>query len=158
MCYSETVSATLPACPSGDEKVQLFGLLVETNARLSRRLGSELESRCDLPLAWFEVLLQLRLAPEGRLKMTQIADAIVHSTGGTTRLVDRLEESGLVQRRACPSDRRAIHVEITAEGNTRLDHALDVHLGYLDRALAGRLDGAERATLAALLSKLNAPV
>jgi len=144
------------ACPSGDEKVLLFGLLLETNARLSRRLGLELESGCELPLPWFKVLLQLRRAPEGRLKMTQVADAIVHSTGGTTRLVDRLEESGLVARRSCPSDRRAIHVEITPEGNARLDDALNVHLRYLDHALAGRLDEAERATLTSLLTKLNA--
>src|SRR5579872_949496 len=157
MWYSDAVSETLPACPSGDEKVQLFGLLVETNARMSRRLGLELEAVCDLPLAWFEVLLQLRLASEGRLKMTQIADAIVHSTGGTTRLVDRLEEAGLVQRRSCPSDRRAIHVEITTAGNARLDEALGVHLRYLDQALAGRLDGAERTALASLLTKLNSP-
>jgi DNA-binding MarR family transcriptional regulator len=158
MCYSEPVSASVSACPSGDEKVLLFGLLLETNARLSRRLGLELESGCELPLPWFEVLLQLRRAPEGRLKMTQVADAIVHSTGGTTRLVDRLEESGLVARQSCPSDRRAIHVEITPEGNARLDQALGVHLRYLDQALAGRLDAAERATLTSLLTKLNAPV
>jgi MarR family 2-MHQ and catechol resistance regulon transcriptional repressor len=157
MCYPEPVSVSTAACPSGDEKVLLFGLLLETNARLSRRLGLELESGCELPLPWFEVLLQLRRAPEGRLKMTQVADAIVHSTGGTTRLVDRLEESGLVARRSCPSDRRAIHVEITPEGDARLDHALSVHLRYLDRALAGRLDSAERATLTSLLTKLNAP-
>ncbi|MFI5035163.1 MAG: MarR family winged helix-turn-helix transcriptional regulator [Acidimicrobiales bacterium] len=150
------MSLSTSACPSGDERVLLFGLLLETNARLSRRLGLELESACDLPLAWFEVLLQLRRAPEGRLKMTQVADAIVHSTGGTTRLIDRLEESGLVARRACPSDRRAIHVEITPAGNARLDLALDVHLRYLDRALTGRLDGTERVTLATLLTKLNA--
>ncbi|MDE3064298.1 MAG: MarR family transcriptional regulator [Acidobacteriota bacterium] len=152
------MSLSTAACPSGDEKVLLFGLLLETNARLSRRLGAELESSCELPLPWFEVLLQLRRAPEGRLKMTQVADAIVHSTGGTTRLVDRLEEAGLVRRRSCPSDRRAIHVEITPEGNARLDAALAVHVRYLDQALAGRLDGAERAALASLLTKLNAPV
>ena len=105
------------ACPSGDEKVKLFALLLETNARLSRSLGLELESTCDLPLAWFDVLLQLRKSPEGRLKMNQIADAIVHSTGGTPRLIDRLEVAGLVERQNCPSDRRAIHVAITALGN-----------------------------------------
>jgi hypothetical protein len=48
------------ACPSGDEKVALFGLLLETNARMSREIGTELEARCSLPLAWFDVLLQLR--------------------------------------------------------------------------------------------------
>ena len=143
------------ACPSGDEKVQLFGLLLETNARLSRSLGLELESTCDMPLAWFDVLLQLRKSPEGRLKMNQIADAIVHSTGGTTRLIDRLEVAGLVERQNCPSDRRAIHVAITELGNQRLDAALSVHLGYLEENLATRLTKLERTQLASLLVKLN---
>jgi DNA-binding MarR family transcriptional regulator len=142
-------------CPSGDEKVQLFGLLLETNARLSRSLGLELESNCDLPLAWFDVLLQLRRAPDGRLKMNQIADAIVHSTGGTTRLIDRLEVAGLVERQNCPTDRRAIHVAITDLGNEKLDAALNVHLGYLEVNLATRLTKVERETLAELLTKLN---
>ncbi len=70
-------------CPSTDEKVALFGLLLETNARLSKDLGAELESTCQLPLAWFEVLLRLRQTHDGRLKMSQMAEAIVHSTGGT---------------------------------------------------------------------------
>jgi DNA-binding MarR family transcriptional regulator len=143
------------ACPSGDEKVQLFGLLLETNARLSRSLGLELESTCDMPLAWFDVLLQLRKSPDGRLKMNQIADAIVHSTGGTTRLIDRLEVAGLVERQNCPSDRRAIHVAITELGNQRLDAALSVHLGYLEENLATRLTKLERTQLASLLVKLN---
>ena len=142
-------------CPSGDEKVQLFGLLLETNARLSRSLGLELESTCDLPLAWFDVLLQLRKSPEGRLKMNQIADAIVHSTGGTPRLIDRLEVAGLVERQNCPSDRRAIHVAITDVGNEKLDTALNVHLGYLEENLATRLTKVERGQLADLLTKLN---
>ena len=136
----------------------LFGLLLETNARLARDLGAELEATCELPLAWFEVLLQLRKSPDGRLKMSQIADAIVHSTGGTTRLIDRLEETGLVARTLCPTDRRAIHVAITPAGNDKLDAALAVHLDYLDQHLAGRLSEAERRSLSDLLGKLNAAV
>lgn len=146
------------ACPSGDEKVELFALLLETNARLSRSLGVELEAECGLPLAWFEVLLQLRKAPEGRMKMNEVAQAIVHSTGGTTRLIDRLQESNLVVRQNCPNDRRAIYVAITADGNQRLDRALDVHLEYLDHHVASRLTSAERRTLTTLLTKLNIPV
>jgi DNA-binding MarR family transcriptional regulator len=145
------------ACPSGDDRVILFGLLLETNARLSRSLGLELEASCNLPLAWFEVLLQLRRSPDGRLKMTQVADAIVHSTGGTTRLIDRLEGAGLVQRQLCPSDRRAIHVAITEVGNRKLDEALNVHLDYLQDNLASRLSDEERITLTELLTKLNVP-
>lgn len=108
-----------------------------------------------MSLAWFEVLLQLRREPGGRLKMNQVADAIVHSTGGTTRLIDRLEESGLVERQSCPSDRRAIHVAITPEGNRRLDEALAVHVDYLDEFMSRRLSCDERSQLTILLSKLN---
>ncbi|HEY5265607.1 MAG TPA: MarR family transcriptional regulator [Acidimicrobiales bacterium] len=145
------------ACPSNDEKVALFGLLLETNARLSKDLGAELESSCQLPLAWFEVLLQLRQSSDGRLKMSQMAEAIVHSTGGTTRLIDRLAEADFVKREHCPSDRRAIFVAITDAGNTKLDEALGVHLSYLDDHLAARLSATERISLTALLTKLNAP-
>ena len=105
--------------------------------------------------AWFEVLLQLRKVPEGRLKMNQIADAIVHSSGGTTRLIDRIEEAGYVTREHCPSDRRAIYVAISANGNQKLDEALNVHLDYLEDNLAKRLDDQERRTLTTLLKKLN---
>ena len=89
------MTLTIPstAYPIGDEKCALFGLLLDTNARLSRDFGAELESQCQMPLAWFDVLLQLRNSDDGRLKMSQMADAIVHSTGGTTRLVDRLVRS-----------------------------------------------------------------
>ena len=149
------MTITTSACPSGDERVVLFGLLLETNARLSRSLGVELEAACDLPLARFEVLLQLRKVPEGRLKMNQIADAIVHSSGGTTRLIDRIEEAGYVTREHCPSDRRAIYVAISANGNQKLDEALNVHLDYLEDNLAKRLDDQERRTLTTLLKKLN---
>jgi DNA-binding MarR family transcriptional regulator len=143
------------ACPSGDEKVMLFGLLFETNARLSRSLGAQLEEACDLPLPWFDVMLQIRRTAEGRLKMTQIADATVHSTGGTTRLVDRIESAGYVVRMNCPNDRRAIHVAMTESGNAKLDEALEAHLGHLQTQMANRLSAQERATLAELLRKLN---
>jgi DNA-binding MarR family transcriptional regulator len=155
--YDEWVTISASSCPSGDEKVALFGLLFETNARMSREIGIELESQCQLPLAWFDVLLQLRQSDTGRLKMSQIANAIVHSTGGTTRLIDRLEGSGFVRREHCASDRRAIWVAITDEGGAKLDEALLVHLGYLNTTLATRLDDVERQDLTGLLTKLNSP-
>jgi len=150
------MSISTSACPSGDEKVVLFGLLLETNARLTKDLGAALESSCQLPLAWFEVLLQLRQSADGRLKMSQMADAIVHSTGGTTRLVDRLEEASFVRREHCPSDRRSVYVSITDAGNAKLDEALGVHLTYLNENMGTRLDSGERESLAVLLAKLNA--
>ncbi|HVA52953.1 MAG TPA: MarR family transcriptional regulator [Acidimicrobiales bacterium] len=149
------MSISSSVCPSGDEKVVLFGLMLETNARLTKELGAALESSCQLPLAWFGVLLELRQSADGRLKMSQMADAIVHSTGGTTRLIDRLEAARLVRREHCPNDRRSIFVAITDEGNAKLDEALGVHLDYLNDHLGARLDSAEREQLTGLLSKLN---
>jgi DNA-binding MarR family transcriptional regulator len=137
--------------------VALFGLLLETNARLSKDFDAELEAQCQMPLAWFDVLLQLRNSADGRLKMSQMADAIVHSTGGTTRLVDRLQEAGFVRREHCANDRRAVYVSITEAGSAKLDQALAVHLRHLDDNLAARLSDDERAQLTALLTKLNAP-
>lgn len=148
---------TMPrrVCPSSNEKVALFGLLLETNTRLSKDLSSALEETCELPLAWFEVLMQLREAPEGRLKMNQMAEAIFHSSGGTTRLIDRLEGAAYVRREHCSSDRRAIYVAITDAGNDKLDEALSVHLSYLEDHVTARLSDAERLSLTALLTKLN---
>jgi DNA-binding MarR family transcriptional regulator len=156
MVNTGSVTVSTSACPSGDEKVTLFGLLMETNARLSKELGAVLESQCQLPLAWFEVLLQLRQNVEGRLKMSEMADAIVHSTGGTTRLIDRLEKSNFVRREHCPSDRRSVYVAITEEGNAKIDEALNVHLDFLDELLGERLSAADRESLSELLTKLNA--
>jgi MarR family 2-MHQ and catechol resistance regulon transcriptional repressor len=88
--------------------------------------------------------------------MSEMADAIFHSTGGTTRLIDRLEESQFVRREHCSNDRRAVYVAITDEGNAKLDEALGVHLDSLMELMDERLTSSERDTLSALLSKLNA--
>jgi DNA-binding MarR family transcriptional regulator len=145
------------ACPKGDERVALFGLLLDTNARMSKDFGAELEAECQMPLAWFDVLLQLSNSDGGRMTMSQMADAIVHSTGGTTRLVDRLQEAGFVRRENCAKDRRAIYVAITEAGVAKLDEALAVHVRYLEENLAARLTCDERTQLTGLLTKLNAP-
>jgi hypothetical protein len=146
---------TSDVCPTTDERVQLFALLLDTNARLARSFANVLEAKCGLALAWFDVLMQLRRSEARRLKMSEIADAIVHSSGGTTRLVDKLVEAGYVERQDCPTDRRAIYIAITPLGDAKLNEALGVHLAYLDQQLAKRLNCDERAQLTSLLSKLN---
>jgi DNA-binding MarR family transcriptional regulator len=86
--------------------------------------------------------------------MSEMANAIFHSTGGTTRLIDRLEGAGLVRRENCPQDRRSVYVAITDVGNAKLDEALGVHLSFLDELMGARLSGPERDTLSSLLTKL----
>ena len=86
--------------------------------------------------------------------MSEMATAIFHSTGGTTRLIDRLETAELVRREHCPHDRRSVYVAITDAGGAKLDDALGVHLDYLDKLMGERLSAGERDALSTLLSKL----
>ena len=151
---SEQAAAMCPAV-ARDERIMLVGLLAETAARVQRTLGAELESSCGLPLAWYEVLVRVIRSPEGRLTMSEVADQTVYTSGGTTRLVDRIEEAGYLARAKCPSDRRTVYVEITEAGATKLAEATELHLAHIDEQLSVHLSKAERSTLIELLSRIN---
>jgi MarR family transcriptional regulator, 2-MHQ and catechol-resistance regulon repressor len=142
-------------CPSADERLNLFGLLLETNARLERQLGQALEDAIGLPLPWFEVLLRVKRADGGFLSMTSLATQTVYSSGGTTRLIDRIEAQGLVERAACPSDRRSVHVRLTSLGDETLARAIEVHVVHLDEFVNSKLTAEECEQLASSLRKLN---
>jgi DNA-binding MarR family transcriptional regulator len=143
------------ACPSADGRLVLFGLLLETNARLERQLGAALEDSIGLPLPWFEVLLRVKRADGGYLSMSSLAAQTVYSSGGTTRLIDRIEAQGLVERAACPSDRRSVHVRLTASGEETLAKAIEVHVEHLDEFVHSKLSAAEQEGLESALRKLN---
>lgn len=149
------VKAQPMACPTSDERVALFGLLLETNARLERQLGAALEDAIGLPLPWFEVLLRVDRAEGGYLSMSALATQTVYSSGGTTRLIDRIESQGLVARVACPSDRRAVHVRLTEEGRRTLARAIEVHAHNLEEYVTSKLSDEERDGLETALRKLN---
>jgi MarR family transcriptional regulator, 2-MHQ and catechol-resistance regulon repressor len=143
------------ACPSTDDRLVLFGLLLETNARLERQLGAALEDAIGLPLPWFEVLLRVKRADGGFLSMSSLATQTVYSSGGTTRLIDRIEARGLVERGACPNDRRSVHVRLTERGEATLQQAIEVHVQHLDTFVNSKLSVTERDALESSLRKLN---
>lgn len=97
------------------------------HATVTDILEEELRRDGGMPLTWYDVLIQLHNAPDGQLRMQELASAVVLSKSGLTRLVDRLERAGLVERRSCPSDRRGTFAELTAAGRKRLDQAMPVH-------------------------------
>jgi DNA-binding MarR family transcriptional regulator len=100
------------------------------------------------------VLINVGAAPEGRLTMSRLSADVALTTGGVTRLVDRMVEAGLVERQNCPSDRRSIHVILTTEGRSVLDRAVAAHIGGIDRHLMAHLDDDDRAALTAALTKV----
>jgi DNA-binding MarR family transcriptional regulator len=147
----------VPPCPSlvGDERITLMGLLVESHARLTRVLGAEMEAACGLPLTWYDVMIRLGRSPDGHLTMSQLAAEVSLTSGGITRLVDRMVVAGYLERSGCPTDRRSIFVALTPGGSRKLEEATAEHLRGLDRHLLAPLDDAERVSLAATLRKLR---
>jgi MarR family 2-MHQ and catechol resistance regulon transcriptional repressor len=128
---------------------------VEAQSRLERRLGADLEARCDLPHAWFEVLVRLGRSEASRLTMGSLAEEVSLTTGGVTRLVDRMEAAGFVERVPCPTDRRVSYASLTDSGRAKLDEAAQVHAGNL-RVVFADFDDEDRSTLDALLDRLRA--
>jgi MarR family 2-MHQ and catechol resistance regulon transcriptional repressor len=137
-----------------DALISTFGRLLEAQSRLERRLGADLEARCNLPHAWFEVLLRLGRSPDDRLSMGTLAQQISLTTGGVTRLIDRMQAAGYVERVPCPTDRRVAYAALTAAGRAKLDDAASVHVANLRTVFADFSDD-ERGTLDALLDRLR---
>jgi DNA-binding MarR family transcriptional regulator len=108
--------------------------LLRASTVLADRVGEDLEREAGLPLTWHEVLVRLDEAPEGRMRMLDLARGVLLSKSGVTRLVDRMVAAGLVRRVACPTDRRVTYAEITPRGRRALRRASRPLL----RALEGR--------------------
>jgi DNA-binding MarR family transcriptional regulator len=123
------------------------------HARVTRRLENDLLAERQLPLASYDVLVQLVEAPERRLRMSELAERVLLSRSGLTRLVDRLEREGLVRREVCEDDARGLFTVLTAEGFDRLRSASPVHLRGVSDYAVGRLDEHEAAALAELLGR-----
>jgi DNA-binding MarR family transcriptional regulator len=132
-----------------------MGLLVETHARLTRVLGVELEKACGLPLSWYDVMIRLGRSPDGYLTMTHLATEVSLTSGGITRLVDRMVAAGYLERQNCPTDRRSVFVALTPAGLRMLEEATVEHLKGLERHLVDPLDQADRLALATALRKLR---
>ena len=94
--------------------------MLRAHAELTRELDAELAREHNLPLSSYEVLLFLADAPEGRMRMAELADSVLLSRSGLTRLVDRLEREGLLKRERCESDARGYFAEITPKGRAPL--------------------------------------
>ena len=107
--------------------------------RLTKALDVDLVSAHGLPLTSYEVLLYLADSPEGRLRMSELADSVLLSRSGLTRLVDRLERQGLLRRESCASDRRGAYAAITQRGRALFDRARVTHLEGVRRRFLDHL-------------------
>jgi DNA-binding MarR family transcriptional regulator len=137
-----------------DDRLRLMTLIVRTHRQLTDSLGRELEQNVGIPLVFFDVLIHVGGAPQSRLTMSKLSSDVALTTGGVTRLVDRMVEAGLVARENCPNDRRSIYVVLTPEGQAVLHRAVAEHIDGIDRHLVAHLDARERAALEVALEKV----
>jgi len=130
---------------------------LRTHATLVRELDDELTRAHDLPLSSYDVLVQLSAAPGGEMRMSQLADAVLLSRSGLSRLVARLVDQGLVERRECASDGRGANACLTDLGRARLEEARETHrAGVRERFLSRLSDGQQRQLAAAWRRLLDA--
>jgi DNA-binding MarR family transcriptional regulator len=129
------------------ELITLTGLLLEAESALEKRITATLRDRVGIAPEAFEVLLRLTRSPRGRLRMSELSERLAITTGGTTRMMERLERDGLVRRTPSTQDRRVVYAEVTDVGRAELERAIGPHLEDLIDIFTRRLSAADVADL-----------
>jgi DNA-binding MarR family transcriptional regulator len=120
------VSATTPRL--SQEQLTAWRAFLRAHSTMLRRIARDLEEAGLPPLAWYDVLAALRDAPDGRpLKQAELAERVLLSHSGLSRLIDRIEAKGLVARVQCPGDRRSLNVQLTQDGEDMLEQMWPVY-------------------------------
>lgn len=127
--------------------------LVRGHASLVRALNAQLVTEHALTLSDYEVLLHLWRAPDQRLRRTDLAERVLLTPSGITRLLDGLERCSYVDRAECATDRRVTYAVLTDTGLEKLLAARETHLEGVRTLFADRYDDEELETLAELLSR-----
>ncbi len=140
------------------DRLTAWRMLLEAHASLTEALETELQADCGIPLAWYDVLVQLSEAEAGRLRMQDLARSVLLSKSGLTRLVDRMEQAGLVQREPSQTDRRSTWATLTPPGRATLRRAAPGHLAGIQRHFAAYLSDEEVRVIREALGRILAAI
>lgn len=138
--------------PRNDSRLAAWSTFLRAHARVVRELERELQADENLTLTDYDVLVQLAAAGERRMRMSELADRLLLSRSGVTRLVDRLVADGLVERASCESDRRGQWAALTDAGHARLRRAAPTHLRGVATHFLDRLSQDDLASLERMLA------
>jgi DNA-binding MarR family transcriptional regulator len=153
---STAVDAEQPGRRLTPTELRVWRSFLRAHAQLTRQLEADLLAEHDLPLASYDVLVQLVEAPDHRLRMTELADRVLLSRSGLTRLIDRMAREGLVRREACESDARGLFAVLTDAGYARLRAASATHLRGVQEYAMGRLTESQLEALSEVMGRLLA--
>jgi DNA-binding MarR family transcriptional regulator len=140
---------------SRDPRLRAWAAFLRAHARIVRALEQELQDEQDMALTDYDVLVQLATTDGRRLRMSELADRLLLSRSGVTRLVDRLVAGGLVERVTCDDDRRGQWASLTDAGYERLRRASPTHLRGVAQHFVDRLDDDEITALERALTRLS---
>jgi len=143
----------MPTRPSPDH-VAAWRALLTAHAELTERIDAALRAAGVIPLRWYDALLSLYEAPGRRLRLAEMAEAALLSRSGLTRLVDRLEEAGLLTREPCRDDARGAFAVLTPDGLQALRRCWRIYGPEIETRVGRRLTSAEARTLRGLLARL----
>ena len=129
--------------------------LLRAHSATTRDLNAQLSAEHGLTLSDFEVLLRLSRTPDRRMRRVDLAEQVLLSASGVTRLLDGLERQGFVERASCDTDRRVVYAVLTDPGLDRLRTAAESHFGQVDAIFGARFDAEELANLTGLLDRLG---
>lgn len=137
-----------------DPRLAPWRAFLLAHTRVFRRLDDELRAEHDLTVGEYDALLTIAQAPERRIRMRQLADQVILSKSGVTRLIDRLVDDGLVERSACLADARGAEAVLTERGLTRLRAASTTHLRGIHEHFLAILDGDDLDTIERAMSSV----
>ena len=142
-----------------DTHHKAWGTFIVAHAQLIERINREVVAQGHLSMDWYDVLLALDKAPEQRLRMSELSDAVVLSRSGLTRFVDRLEAAELLRREAVPGDRRGSYAVLTEKGEAALRKTWPAYSKAITEHYAKHLSDAEAEQITEVLSRmLEVPV
>ncbi len=134
---------------------EAWGALTRTHAAIVQRLQETLSAADFPPLPWYEVLATVSEAPDERMKMGDLAEALVITRGGLTKLVDRLVKAGLLERTFCETDRRVSYATLTPAGRDLLAEMRPAVVAELEVAFSANLSVAQAKELRRTLDSVR---
>lgn len=132
-----------------------FVSLMRAHAAVTRRLNAQLSAEHGLTLSDFEVLLRLARAADRRMRRVDLADQVLLTASGITRLLDGLESAGFVERASCDTDRRVVYAVLTDLGLDKLREAATSHFAQVEELFGAKFEDSELTDLTALLTRLG---
>ena len=134
--------------------VSAWEITLRTVGGALKVMERDMQDESDLPMTWYDVIINLYFVPGRRLRMQALGDALILTRSGVTRLVDRVEAAGLVRREAAVEDRRGYYAILTEEGAQTVERVQPIHMKSIERNVTQYLDAEECSALYRIMNKI----